>query len=85
LAICRAASRASALVEHAQQRCRAGRAALLAAEEQVRRDVERRRHGEVLVDRLDARRRASSGDGSARLAVEQDLALVRDGWRPTAP
>ena len=54
------------------------RPAYLAAEEQVRRRCQGGRHGEVLVDGLDARaagvRRALELD---RPAVEEDLALVR--------
>ena len=67
------------LVEHPEHRAADPGQALLATEEQVARDVERGRDGEVLVDRLDA--------GTARvlraleptaLAVEEDLAVVGD-------
>ena len=61
-------------------RCPSGPVApLLATEEQVGRDVQRRRHREVLVDRLDARAaRLERRLEVHLLAVEADLALVRD-------
>ena len=67
------------VVEHAQDAAQRTRAPLLATEEQVGRDVQRRRHREVLVDRLDARlARVVRGLEVHLLAVEADRPLVRD-------
>ena len=74
------------LVEHAQHVAEEAGPAQLAAEEQVLGDGHRRRDGQVLVDRLDAgAARVDRAPEVDRLAVEQDLALVGDGARPTAP
>ena len=67
-----------ALVEHPEDLSERTATAQLASEEEIRGDVERRRDGQILVDRLDAgapriERRAEVHE----LAVEADLPLVR--------
>src|SRR5205823_3357692 len=67
-----------ALVQHAEHAAERVGPTYLAAEEDVRRDVERRRDGEILIDGLDpGTARVAGGPEVHGLGVEQDLALVR--------
>jgi hypothetical protein len=67
------------VVQHAQHVAQETGAAQLAAQEQVLGDRHRRRHRQVLVDRLDAgAARVHRAPEMDRLAVQQDLAGVGD-------
>ena len=85
LQVLRRLARIAPAVEHPERPPQAAPAPL-AAEVEVRDDVEVRRHREVLVEGLDAVAPAPrSGCGSAAgRALDADLAGVRDGRRPRA-